>query len=397
MSKRAPSKPFVSNTDRLFERQPDLRPMMMPYLRGVKPEYFTHEIVASLTPLARLAWIGLWQQSDKHGVFAWRPKTLKLKILPYDAVDFEEVLQELLCAALIGKFESGGETYGYTPTWAKHQAISNHERKSRLEYPLPPKQEWNVPERAGTCWNDSIEVKVEGLSPSKNEESEIYEPSLLPRDSDSDESPLGSNENVELTPQNQQPPQETRTQIVDEADVKHLSGVCYEVLGQTPVPEDVRRLLEQYSVFELEAALREYASLLDTEDRSFSYAEFKFFVKGGAAAVITSRRERNEPVPKPAKSSVTRPGDIEISVSPEALAALKNLKKVSTQTGTPVTELLQRAAATELDKSVESAVVPVLPVAELSKPEPVAESKPKPIVIKPGMDFAAELARSRRG
>jgi hypothetical protein len=49
----------------------------------------------------------------------------------------------------------------------------------------------------------------------------------------------------------------------------------------------VENLLKEYSAEEIEAALDEYAS---TEDDAF--LEYKFFVDGGAQAVIAARRNR---------------------------------------------------------------------------------------------------------
>jgi hypothetical protein len=65
-------------------------------IRTVKPEVFCHEELFELeqeTKLPmRLAWIGLFTCCDRDGRFVWRPRTLKVAILPYDDVDFSRVL-----------------------------------------------------------------------------------------------------------------------------------------------------------------------------------------------------------------------------------------------------------------------------------------------------------------
>lgn len=111
----------------------------MARIRTVKPELFTHELLyeAELKTKkpCRLAFIGLFTQSDRAGRFKWRPRELKLGILPYDEIDFESVLDVLKDIGVICKYISNGECYGYIPTWEKHQSINNRERESTLPDP----------------------------------------------------------------------------------------------------------------------------------------------------------------------------------------------------------------------------------------------------------------------
>ncbi len=61
-------------------------------IRTIKPEFFLHEGLHDLgDPLARLAFIGLWCYSDRAGRFRWKPRALKILILPYDDCDFREL------------------------------------------------------------------------------------------------------------------------------------------------------------------------------------------------------------------------------------------------------------------------------------------------------------------
>lgn len=105
-------------------------------IRTVKPELFRHEALFEAEqdyqlPL-RLAFIGLFTCCDKEGRFRWRPRQLKLDILPYDDIDFSRVLDALATRDFLVKYEVEGEVYGYIPSWHKHQNINNKEAESNL-------------------------------------------------------------------------------------------------------------------------------------------------------------------------------------------------------------------------------------------------------------------------
>ena len=104
----------------------------MPRIRTVKPELFKHEALfeAEMTsnlPL-RLAFIGLFTCCDRGNRFKWRPKLLKLDLLPYDDIDIVAILEQLVQHGFVKKHKYQGEWYGYIPpSWAKHQQINNSE------------------------------------------------------------------------------------------------------------------------------------------------------------------------------------------------------------------------------------------------------------------------------
>ena len=105
-------------------------------IRTVKPELFRHEALFEAEqdyqlPL-RLVFIGLFTCCDKEGRFRWRPRQLKLDILPYDDIDFSRVLDALATRGFLVKYEVEGEVYGYIPSWHKHQNINNKEAESNL-------------------------------------------------------------------------------------------------------------------------------------------------------------------------------------------------------------------------------------------------------------------------
>ena len=124
--------------------------LSMARIRTVKPELFKHEELyqaerESGLPL-RLAFIGLFTVADREGRFKWRPNEIKLDVLPYDELDFEEVLDGLHAAGFIFKFFVGGKPYGAIPTFAEHQAINNREMDSKLPGPNGPEVQPGIPD-----------------------------------------------------------------------------------------------------------------------------------------------------------------------------------------------------------------------------------------------------------
>ena len=111
----------------------------MAKIRTVKPELFRHGVLFESEqeyglPL-RLAFIGLFACCDREGRFRWEPRVLKLDILPYDVVDFTQILHALLEVGLIKKYVWQNKYYGYIPSWQQHQSINKHEPVSKLPDP----------------------------------------------------------------------------------------------------------------------------------------------------------------------------------------------------------------------------------------------------------------------
>lgn len=117
---------------------PDLRIPIIEHIRTHKPGYYTHEGIAEMSIWARYAWMGIWNHSDKFGRFPWRSKLLKSKIYPYDDVDFEAILQELVNHGFIRKYTVDGQDYGLSLSWKRHQGLGTREKASEACYPAPP-------------------------------------------------------------------------------------------------------------------------------------------------------------------------------------------------------------------------------------------------------------------
>ena len=64
----------------------------MARIRTVKPDLFRHEALYELEietglPI-RFSFAGLFTTCDRRGRFKWKPRQLKLDVLPYDNLDF---------------------------------------------------------------------------------------------------------------------------------------------------------------------------------------------------------------------------------------------------------------------------------------------------------------------
>lgn len=101
----------------------------MPRIRTIKPQFWLDEKLGAIQRDARLLYIGLWNLSDDQGVFEWRPARIKIQIFPYD-IDVNDGLIEQWLTLLVNtgdiiKFNYNSSTFGFIPTFIKHQDIKN--------------------------------------------------------------------------------------------------------------------------------------------------------------------------------------------------------------------------------------------------------------------------------
>lgn len=111
----------------------------MARIRTIKPDFFRHEGLYEAEikyglPL-RIAFAGLWTACDRQGRFRWKPRALKLDVLPYDDLDFSRVLDALTTCGFVVRYENNGEDFGCIPSWSLHQIINNRESESILPSP----------------------------------------------------------------------------------------------------------------------------------------------------------------------------------------------------------------------------------------------------------------------
>ncbi len=145
----------------------------MARIRTVKPDFFRHELLQDLEithagKCPMLVFAGLFGHCDKAGRFEWRPRTLKLDILPFMPFDMVETLGILEQAGLVKKYTVEGVDYGLIPTFTDHQRIGGKEAQEPEKYP-PPNSEAKG-KRRGSNWEAT--GKQSGLQEGKGREEE---------------------------------------------------------------------------------------------------------------------------------------------------------------------------------------------------------------------------------
>jgi hypothetical protein len=73
----------------------------MPKIRGVKPTTWTDGKFVSLSPLARLLFMGMWTEACDNGHVEDDLSQLKIRLLPMDDCDIADVLAELLASGQV--------------------------------------------------------------------------------------------------------------------------------------------------------------------------------------------------------------------------------------------------------------------------------------------------------
>ena len=126
----------------------------MARIRTIKPEFFRHEGLQDLASEhgahVMLVFAGLWGHCDKAGRFEWRPRQLKLDILPFLNFDMAETLEILEAGGMVKRYEAGGKMYGVIDSFPEHQRLSGKESQEPEKYPAPPgKQQGSNGEATG--------------------------------------------------------------------------------------------------------------------------------------------------------------------------------------------------------------------------------------------------------
>lgn len=106
----------------------------MARIRSIKPEFWTDETLADCSPTARLLFIGTWNVADDYGNLERSARQVKAQIFPYDNIDCESLLTELLNVGVLVEYEVEGKKYMHIKNFGKHQKI---DKMSKARCPLP--------------------------------------------------------------------------------------------------------------------------------------------------------------------------------------------------------------------------------------------------------------------
>ena len=105
-------------------------------VRLLHPGFFTNEHLAALPYEARLLYAGLWGLADRDGRLEDRPPRIKIQLFPFDALDVNRLLAQLVDAGFIRRYEVDGWRCIVIPSFARHQKPHLREQASKL--PAPP-------------------------------------------------------------------------------------------------------------------------------------------------------------------------------------------------------------------------------------------------------------------
>ena len=103
--------------------------------RNIKPAFFTNDELSELEPLARILFIGMWTIADFKGCFEYKPKRLKVQILPYDECNIEQLVSALDKSGFISIYSVQGQRYIKVINFGKHQNPHKNERESGSSIP----------------------------------------------------------------------------------------------------------------------------------------------------------------------------------------------------------------------------------------------------------------------
>lgn len=95
----------------------------MARIRSVKPEFWIDEKVVDMGPITRLLFIGLWNFADDQGYIDDKPRRIKMQVFPGDDFDVEPLLDELVAAGLLVRYDSPVGPVLHVRNWDKHQKV----------------------------------------------------------------------------------------------------------------------------------------------------------------------------------------------------------------------------------------------------------------------------------
>jgi len=100
--------------------------------RLVKPSLFLNEDLARVSIPARYLFVGLWCAADREGRIEDRPRQIKATLYPYDDLDADALLTELVAVGVIRRYEVKGVKVILVVKFKKHQRVHPNEAPSLL-------------------------------------------------------------------------------------------------------------------------------------------------------------------------------------------------------------------------------------------------------------------------
>ena len=104
----------------------------MARIRTIKPEFWTDERLADCSLTARLLLIASLNFADDYGNLERSSRQLKAQAFPYDQLECEPLVRELLSAGLMAEYKVADRLYLHIKGFSKHQRI---EKMSEARFP----------------------------------------------------------------------------------------------------------------------------------------------------------------------------------------------------------------------------------------------------------------------
>lgn len=95
----------------------------MARIRTIKPEFWSDDRVGECSVSARLLLIASLNFADDYGGLDRSSKQLKAQAFPYDSIDCEPLVAELLRAGLFIEYEASEKLYLHIKNFRKHQKV----------------------------------------------------------------------------------------------------------------------------------------------------------------------------------------------------------------------------------------------------------------------------------
>lgn len=102
-------------------------------IRSLKPGFYKNEQLCELSAWHRLCFAGLWLVADRDGRLEDRPRRIKAEIFPYDDLDMNSLLWDLMHAGFIVRYSAPNlQPLIWIPSWSSHQFPRSDEAVSRF-------------------------------------------------------------------------------------------------------------------------------------------------------------------------------------------------------------------------------------------------------------------------
>jgi hypothetical protein len=111
-------------------------------IRSTHPGQWTSGDFLECSPLARLLALAVRNVADDHGVFRWKPTSLKAECLLADNCDIGALLGELVLNNQVVRYSVDGKEYGIIKDFTQWQRPKSRNTSTQFRTGSPPVPYW---------------------------------------------------------------------------------------------------------------------------------------------------------------------------------------------------------------------------------------------------------------